>query len=110
VNAAMFRAARLVVDTGLHHLRWSRSQAVDYMTGVTGKRSEAETEIDRYCVWPGQALGYMVGKLKWLGLRSAMQSRQGATFDIRQFHEVGLNAGSTALDVLERVYREQGLI
>ncbi len=107
---AMFRAARLVVDTGLHHLRWTRAQAVDYMTGVTGKRDEAENEIDRYCTWPGQALGYMTGKLQWLKLRAAMQAHQGAAFDIRHFHAVGLNAGSTGLDVLERTYREQGLI
>lgn len=110
VDDALFRAARLVVDTGLHHLRWSRDKAVDYMTGITGKRQEAEIEIDRYCVWPGQALGYMVGKLQWLKLRGAMQARQGQRFDIRQFHAVGLNAGSTALDVLERAYREDGLI
>lgn len=110
VDDALFRAGRLVVDTGLHHMRWSRTQAVDYMTGLTGKRSEAETEIDRYCVWPGQALGYMVGKIQWLKLRGAMQARQGRGFSLRQFHAVGLNAGSTSLDVLEQVYREQGLI
>lgn len=110
VDDALFRAARLVVDTGLHHLRWTRAQAVDYMTGITGKRSEAENEIDRYCVWPGQALGYMIGKIQWLKLRAAMQAKQGAKFDIRQFHEVGLGAGSTALDVLEQVYKERGLI
>lgn len=110
VNDSLFRAGRLVVDTGLHHLRWTRQQAVDYMTSVTGKRSEAETEIDRYCVWPGQALGYMIGKIQWLKLRTAMQVRQGKAFDLRQFHAVGLNAGSTGLDVLESVYCEQGLI
>ena len=107
---AILRAARLVVDTGLHHLRWSREKAVDYMAGVTGKRDEAESEIDRYCVWPGQALGYMVGKLQWLKLRAAMQAKQGDRFDIKQFHAVGLEAGSTGLDVLEQVYRERGLI
>ena len=107
---AMLRAARLVVDTGLHHLRWSREKAVDYMAGVTGKRDEAESEIDRYCVWPGQALGYMVGKLQWLKLRAAMQAHMGDRFDIKQFHAVGLGAGSTGLEVLERVYAEQGLI
>lgn len=110
VDDALFRAGRLVVDTGIHHLRWSRAQAVDYMTGITGKRAEAETEIDRYCVWPGQALGYMVGKIQWLKLRAAMQARQGNAFDIRRFHAAGLDAGSTALDVLEQAYREQGLI
>ena len=110
VDDALFRAARLVVDTGLHHLRWTRVQAVDYMTGLTGKRDEAENEIDRYCVWPGQALGYMAGKIQWLKLRAAMQAHQGAAFDIRQFHAVGLNAGSTGFDVLERAYAEQGLI
>jgi uncharacterized protein (DUF885 family) len=110
VDDALFRAGRLVVDTGLHHLRWTRERAVDYMTGITGKRDEAENEIDRYCIWPGQALGYLVGKLQWLKLRSAMQARQGKAFDIRQFHAVGLDAGSTGLEVLERIYREQGLI
>lgn len=110
VDDALFRAGRLVVDTGLHHMRWSRTQAVDYMTGLTGKRTESEHEIDRYSVWPGQALGYMVGKIQWLKLRGAMQARQGKSFDIRRFHEVGLNAGSTALDVLEQVYHDQGLI
>jgi uncharacterized protein (DUF885 family) len=110
VDDALFRAGRLVVDTGIHHLRWTRAQAVDYMANLTGKRSEAETEIDRYCVWPGQALGYMVGKIQWLKLRDAMKARQGPHFDIRQFHAVGLGAGSTALDVLEQVYRAEGLI
>lgn len=110
INDALFRAGRLVVDTGLHHLRWSRAKAVDYMTGLTGKRPEAENEIDRYCVWPGQALGYMMGKIQWLRLRSAMQAHQGAAFDIRRFHAVGLDAGSTSFDVLEQAYREQGLI
>lgn len=110
VNDALLRAGRLVVDTGLHHLRWTRAQAVDYLTGVTGKRPEAENEIDRYCVWPGQALGYMTGKMQWLKLRNAMKARQGASFDIRKFHAVGLGAGSTGLDVLERAYRDQGLI
>jgi uncharacterized protein (DUF885 family) len=110
VDDALFRAGRLVVDTGIHHLRWSRAQAVEYMTSITGKRAEAEIEIDRYCVWPGQALGYMVGKIQWLKLRTAMQARQGNAFDIRHFHAVGLDAGSTALDVLEQAYHEQGLI
>ncbi len=110
VDEALLRAARLVVDTGLHDLRWTRTQAVDYMTSVTGKHDEAENEIDRYCVWPGQALGYMVGKMEWLRLRKAMQTRQGKAFDIRRFHSVGLDAGSTGFEVLERVYREQGLI
>ncbi len=107
---ALFRAGRLVVDTGMHRLRWSRDKAVDTMTGLTGKRDAAENEIDRYCVWPGQALGYMMGKIEWLKLRDAMRARQGKAFDIRQFHAVGLNAGSTSFDVLTRVYREQKLI
>jgi uncharacterized protein (DUF885 family) len=110
VDDALFRAGRLVVDTGMHHMRWSRTRAVDYMTGLTGKHMESEHEIDRYCVWPGQALGYMVGKIQWLKLRGAMQARLGKGFDIRRFHEVGLNAGSTALDVLEQAYRDQELI
>lgn len=107
---ALFRAGRLVVDTGLHHLRWSRGQAVEYMTNLTGKREAAENEVDRYCVWPGQALGYMIGKIEWLKLRDAMRAKQGAAFDIRKFHAVGLNAGSTSFDVLARVYSERRLI
>jgi uncharacterized protein (DUF885 family) len=108
LHDAMFRACRLVVDTGMHAKRWSREQAMDFMKTYTGDLNE--TEIERYAVWPGQALGYMVGKIKWLDLRQKMQARAGADFDIKKFHDTGLLAGAVPLDVLEQVYKDAGLI
>ena len=111
LHDALFRAIRLVVDTGMHHKRWSREQAIAYMVDYTGDpEASAVTEIERYCVWPGQALGYMVGKIQWLRLRAMMQAKQGKAFDIRQFHDTGLLAGAVPLSVLEQVYRDAGLI
>jgi uncharacterized protein (DUF885 family) len=108
LHDAMFRACRLVVDTGMHAKRWSREQAMDFMKTYTGDLNE--TEIERYAVWPGQALGYMVGKIKWLDLRQKMQAKAGAGFDIKKFHDTGLLAGAVPLDVLEQVYKDAGLI
>ncbi|MFT3997829.1 MAG: DUF885 family protein [Asticcacaulis sp.] len=104
LHDALFRACRLVVDTGMHHKRWSREQAMAFMDANLGDPNE--TEIERYCVWPGQALGYMIGKIKWLELRAAMQAKLGAKFDIRRFHDTGLLAGAVPLAVLETVYTE----
>uniref|UniRef100_UPI00261EFFAC DUF885 family protein n=1 Tax=Asticcacaulis sp. TaxID=1872648 RepID=UPI00261EFFAC len=64
------------------------------------------TEIERYCVWPGQALGYMIGKIKWLELRAKYQAKLGAKFDVKAFHDTGLTAGAVPLAVLETVYAE----
>ena len=101
---AMFRAARLVVDSGLHAQGWSREQAVDYFVATLGdKRSSAVTEVERYCVWPGQACSYMVGKLTWLRLRDEARTALGGKFDIRHFHDAGLLSGAVPLDVLEQV-------
>lgn len=111
LHDALFRAVRLVVDTGIHYLGWSREQAVTYMMDATGdSESAAATEIERYCVWPGQALGYMVGKLTWLRLRDAAKAKQKGAFDIKAFHDTGLTAGSVPLSVLEQVYRAKGMI
>lgn len=111
LHDAMFRACRLVVDTGMHSKRWSREKALTFMATQMGdEESGTATEIERYCVWPGQALGYMVGKIKWLDLRHKAQAKAGAKFDIRAFHDTGLVAGAMPLAVLEQLYRDKGMI
>jgi uncharacterized protein (DUF885 family) len=102
-----FRAARLVVDTGIHANGWTRQQAVDYMVDRTGMdRSFVEAEVDRYTSIPGQALGYMIGKLKIAELRERAQQRLGAKFDLRRFHNAVIDHGALPLDVLERMIDE----
>ena len=104
LQAAIFRAARCVVDTGLHVKGWSRERAIDYMVATTGENPTAlTTEVERYCTWPGQACSYKVGHARWLKLRAEAQRRLGAKFDIRDFHDVGLTAAPMPLAVLERV-------
>ena len=104
IHDAMFRAVRLVVDTGMHDQRWSREQATKYYVDNIGdKESGAIKEIERYCVWPGQACSYMVGKLEWLRLRDKARKALGRRFDIRKFHDAGLLSGPVPLTVLERV-------
>jgi uncharacterized protein (DUF885 family) len=98
-----FRAARLVVDTGIHALGWSRQQAIDYMVENTGvERGFVESEVDRYTSMPGQALAYMIGKLKIDELRDRAKARLGPRFDIRRFHNAVLDQGALSLPVLER--------
>ena len=104
IQASLFRAARLVVDTGLHAMKWSRDKAIDTMVSIDGSpRSSATTEIERYCIRPGQACAYMVGKLTWLRLRAKAQGQLGPRFDIRKFHDAGLLGGAMPLTVLEGV-------
>ncbi len=104
LQAALFRAVRLVVDTGLHASDWSRERAIAYFVDALGENeSVAATEIERYCVWPGQACSYMVGKLTWMRLRDEAKRKLGAKFDLREFHDAGLLSGSLPLAVLERV-------
>lgn len=99
----MFRAVRLVVDTGLHHHKWSREKAIEYMASVTGKdQSEVVPEIERYMAWPGQALGYKMGMLKLLSLRESAKSKLGERFDIREFHDQILLAGGMPMAQLEK--------
>ena len=102
-----FRAARLVVDTGIHALGWTRQQSIDYMVERTGVNREFVTsEIDRYTSNPGQALAYMIGRLKIAELRDRARTRLGARFDIRQFHNAVLDQGALPLATLERVIDE----
>ncbi len=104
LQAALFRAVRLVVDSGLHAMDWSREQAVDYYVAALGdKRTAAVTEVERYCVWPGQACSYMIGKLAWLRLREQARTAMGTRFDIKKFHDAGLLSGAVPLDVLDQV-------
>ena len=99
---AAFRASRLVVDTGMHAKHWTREQALQSMNEVLGEKIETTaTEIERYCVWPGQACGYMVGKKTILRLRDAARQAMGQRFDLKGFHDVVLTNGSTPLTVLE---------
>ena len=104
LQSFMFRAARLVVDTGLHHMRWSRERAIRYMVENLGdQESSVTTEVERYCVWPGQATSYKVGQTRWSQLRERARERLGNRFDIRGFHDTALAAGAMPLAVLERV-------
>jgi uncharacterized protein (DUF885 family) len=99
----LFRAARLVVDTGIHALGWSRERAIDYMVDVSGiDRAFVAAEVDRYTSQPGQALAYMMGQLKIVELRDRARDRLGPRFDLRRFHNVVIDQGSVTLPVLER--------
>lgn len=103
----MWRAVRLVVDTGIHAMGWSRQQAIDYMMKNTGKEEHDSTvEIDRYIVWPGQALAYKIGQLKFLELRQQAASELGEGFDLRGFHDMLLAHGALPLDILESVTKD----
>lgn len=98
----LFRAVRLVVDTGLHHKRWTREEAIAWMLDATGVASSRVTaEIERYMTWPGQALGYKLGQLRILSLRERMKAKAGARFDIREFHAGVLGGGAMPLDLVE---------
>lgn len=104
LQAELFRAVRLVVDTGIHYKRWSREQAIDYMISNTGMaKSDVVAEIERYFVMPGQALAYKVGMTKLLELRDLARSELGDRFDIREFHNVVLTNGSVPLGILEDI-------
>ena len=99
----MWRACRLVVDTGLHAKGWSKEKAIDYMSKNTAlSLHEVNTEIDRYISWPGQALSYKIGELKIRELRNKAKDQLDDKFDIREFHEKILEYGTVTLPTLER--------
>ena len=107
LQSFLFRAARLVVDTGLHAKRWSREKATDYMVATTGfTRPRTQREVERYCTNIGQACSYKIGHLAWLRAREKAQAALGDRFDLRQFHEV-LQEGAMPLSILERRIEER---
>jgi uncharacterized protein (DUF885 family) len=94
---------RLVVDTGMHSMHWTRQQAIDYfMQNAPKAELDVVNEIDRYIAWPGQALGYKIGQMKIQELRERARRRLGSQFDLKEFHEVVLRNGALPLDVLEQ--------
>ena len=100
----IFRAARLVVDTGIHSKKWDREKAVQYyLDNIPNPEGDVRAEIDRYIVWPGQATAYMIGKLKIEELRAKAEAKLGETFDIRQFHDTIIANGSVPLSILEEL-------
>jgi len=93
----------LVVDSGMHAMGWSREKAIAFFTDTIGDpETSAITEVERYCVWPGQACSYMLGKLDWLRLREKAKAALGLRFDIRKFHDAGLLPGAMPLAVLDQ--------
>jgi uncharacterized protein (DUF885 family) len=107
LQSLLFRATRLVVDSGMHAKRWSREKATDYLIATTGiARGRSQGEIDRYTVWPGQACSYKIGHTVWNDLRSEVKKKQGAAFDLKAFHEV-LTLGAMPLDILKQTVRRR---
>jgi uncharacterized protein (DUF885 family) len=107
LQSEMFRANRLVVDTGIHHKEWTREEAMTYMKDTTGMSdTEVRVEIERYIVWPGQATSYKMGLLKILELRAKAQDALGDKFDIKQFHTIVLDQGIVPLFILEDLIDE----
>jgi len=104
LSMEIFRAARLVVDTGIHSKKWTRAQAVDYyLENIPNPEGDVRAEIDRYIVWPGQATAYKIGMLKIQELRAKAETSLGEDFDIREFHEVVLNRGAVPLTIVEEL-------
>jgi uncharacterized protein (DUF885 family) len=101
LHDSMFRGVRLVVDSGMHGLKWSREKALNFYTSTLGNpQTEAVTEIERYCVWPGQACSYMLGKLEFLKQRERAKQALGARFDIRKYHDAMLVGGAVPLALM----------
>jgi len=102
LDAQAWRAARLVVDTGIHALRWTRAQSIELLRRIGLSQIEAETETDRYIAWPGQALAYMTGMREIVGLRRQLEQRDGERFDLAGFHDAVLGHGTLPLATLRR--------
>jgi uncharacterized protein (DUF885 family) len=101
LNSELFRAVRLVVDTGIHDKNWNRQQVIDYMLANDTNDALAQTETDRYIAWPGQALAYKMGQLIIRKLRDEAKAQLGSKFDVKAFHDEVLNGGSMPLDLLQ---------
>ncbi|WP_088183305.1 DUF885 domain-containing protein [Sphingobium sp. Z007] len=107
LQSLLFRATRLVVDSGMHAKRWNREKATDYLIATTGiARGRSQGEIDRYTVWPGQACSYKIGHTVWTQLRDEVKGKQGDRFDLKAFHEV-LTLGAMPLDILKQTVRQR---
>jgi uncharacterized protein (DUF885 family) len=107
LQSLLFRATRLVVDSGLHHKRWTREQAIQYMVDTLGdQESSVTTEVERYCVWPGQASSYKIGHTEWVRLREEARATLGDRFDIKGFHDTALASGDMPLETLRGVVGE----
>ena len=107
LSMEIFRAARLVVDTGIHTKKWTREEAVQYyLNNIPNPEGDVRAEIDRYIVWPGQATAYKIGMIKIQDLRKDAETRLGDAFDIREFHDVVLANGSVPLKVLEELVED----
>lgn len=107
LSMEIWRACRLVVDTGIHYFDWSRDEAIEFMTANSAMSAHnIRAEVDRYIGWPGQALAYKTGELKIRELRAEAESRLGDKFDVREFHDVVLGNGAVPLDVLDRLVHE----
>jgi len=102
LDAQAWRAGRLVVDTGLHALRWPRQRSIDFLRMAGLSETDAVIETDRYICWPGQALTYMIGQLEIQRLRAELSARDGSRFDLRAFHDAVLGHGSLPLATLAR--------
>ncbi|KAA3658323.1 MAG: DUF885 domain-containing protein [Chloroflexi bacterium] len=107
LQSELFRAVRLVVDTGIHAKQWTRQEAIDYMSNTLGwSKNGVAAEVERYIVWPGQATSYKIGELTILRLRDEAQQTLGDNFDIAEFHTVILQNGDVPLEILEEIVRE----
>jgi uncharacterized protein (DUF885 family) len=108
LQSELFRAGRLVVDTGMHTKGWTRDQAIDYLysSGADASRDFLVSEVERYIAWPAQALAYKIGQLKIMELRTLAEKQLGPKFDIRSFHDVVLRNGTLPLDILEEQVRD----
>jgi uncharacterized protein (DUF885 family) len=107
LSSQAFRASRLVVDSGMHRLGWTREQAIDYMLEHTAEEAaDAAAEIDRYIVWPGQATAYMLGMLEIQRARSEAERALGTKFDIKAFHDRVLEDGGVPLSFMTNKIKE----